>query len=145
MVVAELIEPADIVAQSMGGVVALRALLAAPDKVRRLVLAGTSGGLPVTDLGGRDWRDTYRKNFPHAAAWIAAPTEDLSWRIATAQVPTLLLWGSADSISPPAVGERLAALMPRARLHIVSGGDHDFPQTQAAAVAPLIAQHLNAC
>ena len=43
IVLGELFEPADIVAQSMGGVVAIRAALKAPDKVRRLVLTGTSG------------------------------------------------------------------------------------------------------
>jgi len=135
-------EPTDLVAQSMGGLVAIKAALAAPERVRRLVLTGTSGGVPVADLGGADWRPDYRANFPKAAAWIVEAREDLSARIPAIRAPVLLLWGDRDAISPVAVGERLTALLPDASLHIVSGGDHDFPVTHAAEVAPLIRRHL---
>src|SRR3954469_557471 len=48
--------PAAVVAQSMGGVVAVRLALAHPEKVSRLVLAATSGGVDVAGLGASDWR-----------------------------------------------------------------------------------------
>lgn len=142
MVLSHLDEPADLVAQSMGGYVAIRAALAAPDRVRRLVLTGTSAGVPVTDLGGINWRPNYRRNFPGAAAWITEAGEDLSLRLGSLDAPTLLLWGAIDQISPPAVGERLLALLPNAALHVVPDGDHDFPSVKAAEIAPLIAKHL---
>lgn len=142
MTLAHMEEPVDIVAQSMGGLVAMRAALAAPGKVERLVLTATSGGLPVSDLGGADWREDYFRAFPRAARWIADPVEDLSARIAGLGAPTLLLWGDRDPISPVAVGERLRALLPDARLRIVSGAGHDLAQTHADVVAPLIARHL---
>ncbi|MFT3965408.1 MAG: alpha/beta fold hydrolase [Sphingobium sp.] len=135
-------EPVNIVAQSMGGYVALRAALAAPAMVRRLVLAVTSGGVPVSDLGGSDWRADYRRNFPRAAHWIADPVPDLSEAIRSIRVPALLLWGDADPISPVAVGERLLSLLPHARLHVVPGADHDLAHDHAALVAGLIGSHL---
>jgi pimeloyl-ACP methyl ester carboxylesterase len=69
MVLDHMDEPVNIVAQSMGGVVAIMAALAKPAKVNRLVLAVTSGGVPVADLGGAEWRSNYRRKFPHAGRW----------------------------------------------------------------------------
>jgi pimeloyl-ACP methyl ester carboxylesterase len=135
--------PCDLVAQSMGGLVALKAALAAPDRIRRLVLTGTSGGVPVEDLGGADWREGYRRQFPRAVGWITEIREDLSARLHSVRAPVLLLWGEVDAISPVSVGERLAALLPDARLQVVPGGDHDFPMTHSAGIAPLIARHLS--
>jgi pimeloyl-ACP methyl ester carboxylesterase len=134
--------PVDLVAQSMGGLVAMKVALAAPGKVRRLVLAATSGGVPVADLGGADWRAAYFAAFPRAARWIGEPAEDLSARIGAIAIPTLLLWGDSDPISPVAVGERLRALLPDATLHVIPGADHDLAETHAEIVADLIARHL---
>ncbi len=134
--------PADLIAQSMGGVVAVRAALARPGRVRRLVLAATSGGVPVADLGGADWRGDYRAAYPAAAAWIAAPQPDFSARLGELALPCLLLWGDADAISPPAVGRRLLELLPDARLHVVAGGAHDLAVVHAEALAPLVAEFL---
>lgn len=57
LVASEITEPVNIVAQSMGGLIAIRLALALPHLVKRLVLAATSGGVPVADLGGSDWLD----------------------------------------------------------------------------------------
>lgn len=143
LVAARMDEPVDVVAQSMGGIIAARLALEQPGKVRRLVLAVTSGGVDMAGLGAADWRADYRKSFPRAAEWITAarssplPVE----RIA---VPTLLIWGDADPISPVAVGRHLEQRLPDARLHVVPGGDHDVARTHADLVAPLIAEHLRA-
>lgn len=142
MVVAALDEPADLIAQSVGGLVAVRAALQAPDKVRRLVLTATSAGVPMAELGGADWRAAYRRDYPQAASWITALREDLSPRLGAVAAPTLLLWGDADAISPPAVGRRLLSLLPHATLHIIAGADHDMAQTHVADVAARIAAHL---
>lgn len=60
----------DVVAQSMGGVVAVGLALRHPEKVRRLVLVASSGGIDVEGFGAEDWRDEYVLEFPNAAAWV---------------------------------------------------------------------------
>jgi pimeloyl-ACP methyl ester carboxylesterase len=144
MVLKRLNEPVNIVAQSMGGLIAIKAALAMPKKVHRLVLAVTSAGVPVADLGGSDWRSDYYQAFPHAARWIGEPVADLSPQISSIEAPTLLLWGGSDPISPVSVGERLQTLLPNAKLHIIPGADHDLARTHVALVADLIMQHLTA-
>ncbi|WP_395712422.1 alpha/beta fold hydrolase [Reyranella sp.] len=135
-------EPVDLVAQSMGGVIAARLALALPDRVRRLVLTVTSGGVDMAGLGGSDWRASYRKSYPRAAEWITASRSSPSLPVEKITAPTLLIWGDADPISPVAVGEHLQARLPAARLHVVPGGDHDLAETHAGPVAALIAEHL---
>ena len=142
MVLAAIDEPVDLIAQSMGGLVAVRVALAAPQKVRRLVLTATSGGVRMDDLGAADWRAEYFQAFPHAARWIGEVREDLSSRLPAVVAPTLLLWGGADPISPPAVGRRLLGLLPNARLHVVAGAGHDLAQTHGDEAAAAIGEHL---
>jgi len=144
LVLDRMAKPTNIVAQSMGGVVALKAALAAPEKVCRLVLTATSGGVAMSELGGSDWRADYYRAFPHAAKWIGEPIEDLSARMTSITVPALLLWGDRDPISPVAVAERLRRLLPDATLHIIKEADHDLARTHVDLVAPLIEQHLTA-
>ena len=144
LVAREITEPVSIVAQSMGGVIAMKLALTFPNLVKRLVLAVTSGGVPVADLGGLNWRTSYYTDFPQAAKWIADPVADLSSQIPTITAPTLLLWGGADSISPVAVGERLRELLPNARLRVFDDADHDLAQSHADTVAIEVRHHLTA-
>jgi pimeloyl-ACP methyl ester carboxylesterase len=141
-VVDALDQPSDIVAQSMGGVIAVRAATRAPTKIRRLVLAATSGGVDVAALGAADWRAEYRLAFPGAAGWASDRQPDLTAELRRLACPTLLLWGDADPLSPVAIGEHLADLIPRATLSVVAGGTHDFGLARADVVAPLIEAHL---
>lgn len=141
-VLRQLDEPVDILAQSMGGVVAMHAVLRRPAMVRTMVLAVTSGGVDVASLGGSDWRPDLARNLPNAPRWFLDHESDLSASIKTLPVPTLLLWGDSDPISPVAVGQYLASLLPRSRLHVVAGADHDLVRTHAEQVAPYIEAHL---
>ncbi len=134
--------PTDLVAQSMGGAVALRVALDEPTRVRRLVLCATSGGLDVGALGAADWRTDYRAAYPRAADWITHVRLDFGAELAVVEQPTLLLWGDADAVSPPAVGERLRAALRYATLTVLHSSDHGFAHALAARVAPLIAAHL---
>ena len=134
--------PVDLVAQSMGGVVAARLALARPEKVRRLVLCVTSAGVDMAALGASDWRPDYRASFPDAADWITAERSASFLPVEKIAVPTLLIWGDADAISPVAVGRHLEQRLPKARLEIVAGGGHDVAVTHADHVARLIAGHL---
>ncbi len=142
MVVARMTEPVDLVAQSMGGVIAARIALAHPRLVRRLVLTVTSGGVDMAAFGASEWRTDYRKSCPNAAAWILEPSVAAPLPVERIAAPTLLLWGDADPISPLAVGRHLEQRLPDARLHVVKGGSHDLARTHADEVAPLIERHL---
>ncbi|HYX02167.1 MAG TPA: alpha/beta fold hydrolase [Reyranella sp.] len=142
LVARRLDEPVDLVAQSMGGVIAARLALEMPQYVRRLVLTVTSGGVDMAGHGAADWRLDYRKSFPDAAPWITEPRTASPLPVERIRQPTLLIWGDADAISPLAVGRHLATRIPDARLHVVPGGDHDVAKTDADKVARLIADHL---
>jgi pimeloyl-ACP methyl ester carboxylesterase len=135
-------DQADLVAQSMGGVVAAAVALEQRARVRRLVLVATSGGLDVSALGGADWRADYRREFPGAAPWIWEEQIDLTARLTAIHAPTLLLWGDADPIAPVAVGRRLAELLPNSTLEIVPGGTHAMAAERPDEIAQLIAHHL---
>jgi pimeloyl-ACP methyl ester carboxylesterase len=134
--------PVHVLAQSMGGAVALHATLKNPARVTRLVLSATSGGVDVSALGGSDWRPDFMRQFPNAPTWFATHRSDLSEQLKTLDIPTLLLWGDADPISPVAVGEHLKALLPNASLRVLAGADHDLVDNRADDVAPYIAAHL---
>lgn len=141
-VVAQIDGPTALIAQSMGGIIALRAALEKPDLVTHLVLTVTSGGIDIGDLGAEDWRPSLRAANPALPDWFAADRQDLSARLGAIRAPALLLWGDADPLSPVAVGARLASLLPGAALRIVAGGTHDLAFAMAAEVAPLIDAHL---
>jgi pimeloyl-ACP methyl ester carboxylesterase len=143
LVLAPLDRPCALIAQSMGGVLALRAALARPRWVTHLVLCATSGGLPMAELGAADWRAGFRTSLSHLPDWFSTETTDLSERLAEVAAPTLLLWGDADPFSPIAVGKRLAERLPRARLQVIPGGDHDLGLHHAGPLAPLIDAHLS--
>ena len=137
-----LTKPSAVVAQSMGGVVALRLALACPDLVERLVLVATSGGLDVAALGAASRQDDYAREFPDAAPWIRDPVPDLTAELAAIAAPTLLLWGDADTVSPVAIGEQLRELIPRASLAVLPGAGHDLAVTRADEAAALVLEHL---
>jgi pimeloyl-ACP methyl ester carboxylesterase len=134
--------PAALIAQSMGGIVAVRLALAFPERITHLVLVATSGGVDVARFGAADWRPDYRRNFPHAPAWIVVARPDHTADIARIAAPTLLIWGDRDPISPLAVGAHLASLLPRARLAVVPDGTHALATEQPALVAAHIRDHL---
>jgi poly(3-hydroxyoctanoate) depolymerase len=134
--------PVDVLAQSMGGVIAMRAALEKPELVRHLVLAVTSGGLDVASLGAEDWRPMFQDLYPRAPRWFVDVGDDLTHRLKDLSSPVLLLWGDADPLSPVAVGRRLAELLPRAELVVIEGGTHDLIAERAADVIPLIDRHL---
>jgi pimeloyl-ACP methyl ester carboxylesterase len=134
--------PTVLVAQSMGGVVALLATLRRPAQVTHLVLAALSGGLDMRRFGARDWRPPRDRIGADPAHLFAAHDDDLAPRLPTIDVPTLLLWGDADPISPVAAGTWLERALPNAQLHVIQGGTHTFAATHANEVGTLIDRHL---
>jgi len=144
LVLGEMKQPVDLVAQSMGGVIAARIALSHPQLVRRLVLTVTSGGVDMASMGASDWRVEYRTLFPKAAEWVYALSNAAPLPVEKIVAPTLLLWGDQDPISPVAVGRHLERLLPNAKLHVLAGGDHSLAQNMADKIAPLIERHLSA-
>jgi pimeloyl-ACP methyl ester carboxylesterase len=136
-------EPVALVAQSMGGAIAMQVAVQHPRCVRRMVLVATSGGVDLSRFDLEDWRAEYRAEYPQALPFVTdSTTDDLSEQLRTVQAPVLLVWARGDGISPPEVGEYLATKLADARLHVLEFGDHMFARDHAADVAPLIAAHL---
>lgn len=135
-------QPSALIAQSMGGVVALRAALRKPELVTHLVLCVSSGGIDLSPYDAQDWRPAMRAAQPGLPDWFMGDQEDLAPRLPALRIPTLLLWDDADPISPVQVGQRLASLLPQARLHVFAGADHSLGRALAGRVAPLIDRHL---
>jgi pimeloyl-ACP methyl ester carboxylesterase len=138
----EITGPVALLAQSMGGIIAVRAALEKPHLVRHLVLSATSGGVDVTSLGAADWRPTFVKNNPGLPSWFVDERQDLTARIREITGPVLLLWGDADPISPVAVGRRLGELFPNSRLVVFAGGTHDLVLERADEVVTHIERYL---
>ncbi|WP_094553850.1 alpha/beta fold hydrolase [Synechococcus sp. 1G10] len=143
LVLAQLHRPSALIAQSMGGVLALQAALVRPERITHLVLAVTSGGLPLAEHGAEDWRAAFRLAYPQLPDWFATASENLVERLPSISIPTLLLWGDADPISTVGVGQHLASMLPNARLVILPGGSHDLAMERAQEIAPLIDRHLS--
>ena len=62
-------------------------------------------------------------------------------QLAGIDLPTLLVFAHDDPMGGPAVGERMAAAMPHAELHVVDGG-HAPRVHHAARIAPLVESFL---
>ncbi|MBN3854110.1 MULTISPECIES: alpha/beta fold hydrolase [unclassified Paraburkholderia] len=141
-VVQQIDQPTAIIAQSMGGVIAMRAALAKPALITHIVLAVTSGGIDTQALGAQDWRADFAAQNPQLPDWFLTLREDLSGELSYIQQPVMLLWGDNDPVSPLAVGERLLELLPNSELDVVNGGGHDLANAHARVLAPLVDEFL---
>lgn len=74
------------------------------------------------------------------AVWLA----DQRDRAGTIRVPTLVLVGDEDGITPPALSEELAALVPGAALQVITGSGHlanlEQPDTFNAAIEAFLSR-----
>ena len=59
-------------------------------------------------------------------------------------IPTLLIWGDADPISPVAVGIYLNTKLKGSTLKIISNGKHNLAEEHAKEVSVYINQFLEA-
>lgn len=141
-VVSRIDRPTAVIAQSMGGVLAIEATLRKRNLITHLVLVATSGGLNTIELGAAEWREEVRRDHPVLPDWFTSYNSDLTTDIGAIDVPVLLIWGDSDSISPVVVGETLLSLFPDAELHVMPDGRHDLAHAHAQNVAPLIDAHL---
>jgi poly(3-hydroxyoctanoate) depolymerase len=135
-------DPVDVVAQSMGGVVATLLALEHPERVRRLVLCATSGGIDVAALGAADWRPEYCAEFPHVPNWFVVDRTDISARLSAIAAPTLVLYGDQDPLCNQRIASDLAGRIPDAVLTCIPGGEHMMARDLPDQIAVPIRNHL---
>ena len=62
-------------------------------------------------------------------------TREIEPRYGEVQAPTLLLWGAQDGWLDPQFGQKLARMIPGARLSLIPGAGHFLPEDQPKIVA----------
>jgi pimeloyl-ACP methyl ester carboxylesterase len=78
--------------------------------------------------------DETRRLAPHALVGL-----DLTGAIAKLDVPTLVIGGTADVLTPPAEARRIARRIPDARLELLAGGGHMLMLERTEEINRLIA------
>ena len=135
-------EPVDLLAQSMGGVVALSVALrnprqGAPDgadgDLRRRRRAPTSTGF--------DWRANYSREYPNAAAWITADAHRLDRRIPDHRLSDAAALGRRRSDQPGRGGRAVAGAGARTPGCMSSqGGEHDLARDPRGDAGAMVAE-----
>ena len=95
------------------------------------------GPLPEPRRGGQEGRRR-EPGAPRRGFARRLLGTDLSDRLASVQVPVLLLTGSADRVIAASESQRLADLLPDARVEIYEGAGHMLPMERAGEVAARI-------
>lgn len=85
------------------------------------------------------------KAAPHTLLgdFLACNSFDVMERLPAVQVPTLILCGSLDAMTPPRYSQLLADQIPHAQLHLVDGAGHMLQLEQPEAVAKRLKEFLN--
>lgn len=142
LLLAQLPERFDLVTMSMGGVLGLRIALEHPERIRKLVLMATSGGIDVAALGALSWRENFLSAQPARPTWFIDDRSDVTPELGRVHHPTLLIFGDADLIAPPKIGEFLCKNLARARLEVIPEATHDLEIEFPDLIASLIEAHL---
>jgi pimeloyl-ACP methyl ester carboxylesterase len=134
-----------LVAHSMGGQIAARLAANHPEMLDKLVLVAPNG-LP---LSFKVWKSyvskvpkvkvplnqtisiavgTMRTDMLALGQSIYAVFNDpeVEETLRKVVTPTLVVWGTADSVLPPQLGQRTLALLPNARLALIENGTHSL-------------------
>ncbi|SDB90251.1 alpha/beta fold hydrolase [Acinetobacter boissieri] len=127
-----------VIAQSMGGLFAIRHALKNPHLVQALVLVATSGGIDLHGLDLTDWREHYKKDHPTIPHWFTENTPNYQALLQQIKQPILLIWADQDPISPLTIATRLKQYLPQAKLHVIEASDHHFAAQHAIEVATTI-------
>lgn len=141
-VIAQIQQPSILIAQSMGGIFAIAAVLQKTELVKGLILIATSGGINLDRFEVQDWRQFYRQEYVEYPDWFVTTKVDYEQSLSDIKVDTLLIWGDQDPISPIEVGEYLNQILQKSKLYIVEGGDHQLAEKYAEQVAIQINDYL---
>jgi len=158
---------------SMGGGIALACALAAPGGLGGLILLGTGARLRVLDSILQGIRTDFEKTVDAIVGYAFAPGAppamaeesrrelracppevlegdfracdafDVMERLGEISLPTLVLCGEDDALTPPKYARFLAGRIPRARLEPIAGAGHMLMLERVAPVGEAIAAFLD--
>jgi pimeloyl-ACP methyl ester carboxylesterase len=135
---------ARIAGHSLGGAVAARLAARYPERIDRLVLVDAAirpqgmrltaqpahvmhsisrGSLGFAPLLVRDLLRCHPRSF--IAATVDALQTDWEPLLRRIEAPTLVVWGARDAITPLAIGQEIAAVVPDARLITLAEAGHN--------------------
>jgi poly(3-hydroxyoctanoate) depolymerase len=134
--------PTALVAQSMGGFIALQVALRYPALVTRLVLVAVTGGVDMSVHRAADWRHEYAASHPQAQPWARDQVPDLTSQLHAIAVPVLLLWATRDPLSPLSVASTIASHVAGASLIAFETDDHWVARERADETAAAIERFL---
>ena len=146
-------ERVHLVGHSLGGYISLHLAATQPERVRRLALID-SVGVPIRTTTLGMMRRVIR-GIPHGSPSfiptvvqdglrMGAPTllrltreilaVDARPLLRQIEAPTLVLWGTRDTVLPPKLGMRMADLIPNASFHLIPRAGHNAMADRPVAV-----------
>ncbi len=132
---------------SFGGAIVQEYARLYPEKLKGIILIATGTGfklssayrelhekgIDVENLDSDDIPASIRQGYDmlkkvsgpllHADLLAAGAFDSTAW-ISSVQVPALVLWGSADFITPRDLPEQLACMLPNASFHVIENAGH---------------------
>jgi pimeloyl-ACP methyl ester carboxylesterase len=97
-----------------------------------------------------EWNSSLGKNllFQHIRSLNPIYMNSVSSNLRQLEVPVLLIFGEADKITAPSLGERMQREIPGARLEIIRGAGHlvldETPEVVGKLVAEFAGSHVSA-
>ena len=159
---------------SMGGAIALALALRSRPAIAGLILIGTGARLRVTDqilsmvlsdydravnsIAQYSWADTAPETLVRSGQellmaqdpavvhgdYTACNNFDVMGRLGEISVPTLVISGSEDRLTPVKYGDYLSKSIPCAQHRLVEGGGHMMALEQGSEVAKFVSRFLHA-
>eukprot|EP01062_Namystynia_karyoxenos_P073260 TRINITY_DN70089_c0_g1_i1.p2 TRINITY_DN70089_c0_g1~~TRINITY_DN70089_c0_g1_i1.p2 ORF type:complete len:254 (+),score=82.34 TRINITY_DN70089_c0_g1_i1:59-763(+) len=136
-----------VVGHSMGGTVAQRLAVDAPELVLGLVLIATSSR--VGRAARRGYEELAARSDAQGLKGVAAvqramAMHNLDRELRSVRHPALVICGDSDSLTPVRAGEMLRDALPNSRLAVFPGAGHDLARDDprvAACVQQWLAEH----